>query len=185
MALSAATWYLKLKGFLPAWFFEVEYYQKAHFLGMAGLFADLQTELDDHVTETFIASSTGDFLDMHGDERSLPRMSGEGDPSYSVRVRNLSNQSNGPTIKRIVDGLLAVGTCFISEDYANNVFLSREQFISRKELLLDRIMNAFSVVLERQIPDPSGEVYNIVGSTINRIKAFGCPYRVIVLTEDI
>lgn len=183
MALTQAQWLEKLKSFLPAWFFQEEHYQEAHFNALAKLLATLQADCEEHKAATFITQAEDEYLDSLGEERSTPRIDGESDATYAARVRNLANQSNKQAIKALVDDLLIVGTCIIAEDdYGGGTFCDRGEYANRAALLIERIRNTFTVLVDKQTGDPSAMFVALV-EAVDRAKALGTLYRVIERTE--
>jgi hypothetical protein len=154
MALTKEQWFLKLKGWVPVWVLEDPQFQSAHFYALAKLLATLQAEMETQKALTYIGTASAPELDLHGSERSTPRISMELDGSYKVRIRSLANKVNKPALKQIVDDLLLVGECIIIEDYEGGSFYSREYFYNRGALTLEFIHNAFSVVFDNQRPEP-------------------------------
>lgn len=204
MALTKAQWYEKLKGFVPSWFLEEEEYQKAHLMGLAAVMEKLQLEVDNHVAQTFISQSEGEYLDAHGDERNIDRLTNELDAQYQLRVRNLNNTSNIPSIKSIVDKFLIIGESTIIEDYNSAFFFDREAFLNRSYIFFDEIYNAFSVIVEKQIHAPysfvnrenfldrsdyvgttesSDYVFSLILEAVNKAKALGTLFRIIERME--
>jgi hypothetical protein len=154
MALSKEQWYQKLKGWVPRWFFESSQYQSAHWYALAELLSTLQEEMEDHKKETYIAEASAPQLDLHGAERTTPRITAETNGSYQARIRALANKVNKPALKALVDELLLVGECTIVEDWQGSVFLDREYFYNRGALILDLIHNTFTVLFDNQRPQP-------------------------------
>jgi hypothetical protein len=154
MALSKEQWFQKLKGWVPTWFFEAASYQEAHFYALADLLSKLQTEMETHKSETFISTASAPQLDLHGAERTTPRLTAELNGSYQVRIRSLANKVNKPALKAIVDELLLVGECTIVEDWEGASFFSREAFFNRGALVIDLIHNTFTVLFDNQRPQP-------------------------------
>lgn len=212
MALTKAQWLAKLKSFVPSHLFEEELNLEAHFAGLAGVFAAIQEDQEDHTTETFILDSEGNFLDEHGNERSLKRVAGEVDPIYSERVRNIINQSNCPAIKALIDPFLINGESRIVEHWKEAPFVDRALpgrlgvFANRKDTFIDVRYNAFSILVDQQIPAPitfadrslpgrvgsfcdrgdvggfdgsSQKVFDLIVDAVNEVKALGTVYRVI------
>ena len=79
MALTKEQWYNQLKSLYPKWFFEITENQKAHLQGFAGILAQVHSDFEDHFAESMITTANGDFLDMHGAERSIDRLPNEFD----------------------------------------------------------------------------------------------------------
>jgi len=204
MGLSQAQWYAKIKTWVPNWWFEEIENQQAVFQGLAKVLAELEVELDAHITETFICQADGDYLDEHGLERNLTRKTGESDADFCTRIRNLTNSTNCPAIKSLVDDLLEVGEATIVEDYNAAFFCDREAFLNRGHLLLDQIYNAFSIIVDKQVHAPYSfldreyfatrenfigrndsaiELFELIVEAVNRAKALGVLYRVIERLE--
>jgi len=181
MAQSQAQWYEKLKGFVPKWWFEQEKLAPAIFQAMAAVYAEAELKIENNQKETFILQADGDYLDAHGDERTVPRLPSEADDFYRQRVRNIVNSSNYPDIKALVDSLLINGESTIREHaYGDIVCFSRESFYSRAEVLTDAWYNVFSIIVDNQLHEPysfySRENFlsreDFVGSTTSDIKIF-------------
>lgn len=204
MAKTKAQWYEKLKGWLPTWWFEKIQNQEAVLRGMAAILERLELSLDEHYDETFILKAYGPYLDEHGGERNTPRNAYELDPSYANRIRNIVNTTNCPAIKAAVDALLEVGTSIIREDFEGSPFFDREYFFSRGDIMVETIINTFSIIVDRQVHAPysfysrenfcdredfigrnesSLELFQLIIDLVNRNKAFGTLYRVIERVE--
>ena len=204
MALTQAQWYAKLRSFFPRWYFQEEQNQTAHLQGLASLLATVQDEVDGHVANTMLLTAAGEYLDEHGLERAVARLTSEMDAEYRIRVQSLANQSNKPAIKAIVDALLINGESIILEDYEAQIFASREAFLNRGHLLLEQVFNAFSIVVDPQIHAPysfcdreyfadrenyigqaesSQLVFDLILAAVNRVKAFGALVRIIERLE--
>jgi hypothetical protein len=114
-ALTQQQWYDKIKRFLPSWYFEDLNHQHGHLMGLSKLMETFQADVAAHIGETFIETAAGDFLDEHGDERTVLRLSGELDPSYRERIRILTNTVTYTNLKNLVDALLDSGN-LLTED---------------------------------------------------------------------
>lgn len=204
MKLTADQWFAKLKTFVPPWFFEEEENNVAHFRGLSKVLEAVQSDAQDHLDETFLLSSSGDFLDSHGNERSTERTTDEFDAQYSFRVQNLTNRSNLPDIKRIVDRLLIAGEASILEDKDAPVFAGRDYYVDREEILIEQILNTFSIIVDKQLHEPysfadreyfegrehfvgqaesSEYVFDLIVAEVNKSKASGTFYRVLERLE--
>ena len=195
-----AQWYERLKGWVPAWWFEEEENNEAVFQAIAAVCAKLDSVGLQHVTQTFICQAEAGYLDEHGAERNTPRFAGELDVQYRIRVKNIINSSNCPAIKGIVDALLDVGEATIVEDFDSAIFLNSEEFYNRGSILVTEIMNTFSIIVDNQVHAPysfytreyfygrehfigtnesSLELFQLIVEAVNRAKALGTLYRVI------
>jgi len=205
MALSQSQWYELLKANLPEWFFEKEDLNAAIYQGIAKAMATVHEDLDCHFDETNIDTATTETLDeTFGDIRTIPRFPNEQNDQYRQRLKNLSNQSNCPDIKAIVDLLLIVGESTIIEDDDSGVFCNREHFLNRRELLIDPVTNAFSIVVDQQLHEPysfcdrenfsnredyvgqaesSQFIFDLIVEAVSRNKLCGTFYRIIELVE--
>lgn len=205
MGLSQSQWFDKLKSLYPSWFFEEELYQVAYLQGFALLLSEIQGDSDAHLLETYILEAHNGFLDAQGDERSIDRIALEFDDQYRVRVQNLTNQSNLPAIKRIVDKLLIVGESTVIEDWEALVFFDRDGYLNRGEILIDEVYNCFSIIVDKQKHEPysfldreesfcdreffwgmqesSDYVFSLILEAVNKAKALGVFYRVIERLE--
>ncbi len=200
MAKSKAKWKEIWKSLVPNWYFENPDHQEAHVSGFAAMMNQLEQDIEDHVDETFITRAMGLFLETHGDERNIPKLVGEFDAQYAIRVQNLANQSNCPDLKDIIDKLLIAGEATISEDFGIGCFANRECFVNRGELLLDPIYNVFNVIVDKQVHEPysfvdreffanrgdfvgqaesSDFVFQLILEQVNNNKALGTLYRII------
>lgn len=152
MALTQEQWYQKLKSWVPQWWFEQERYNIAVFKAIAKVFSELESDIEAHIDETFITRASDHFLDAHGSERNVDRLSLEVDSLYADRIRRIINQSNRVAIKRIVDAMLIVGECKLIEHGLEGPFASRGTYANRREIYTDRRWNQyFTVLIEKQI----------------------------------
>jgi hypothetical protein len=201
MALNQAEWYEKLKGFVPKWWFEKEETAPAIFQAMASVFADAERSIENNAKSTFILQSEAEVTDAHGDERNVERLPAEADPFYRERIRNIVNNSNYPTIKALVDSLLINGECVIREHfYGDMCFFSRENFMSRGEILTNSFYNVFSIIVDNQLHEPYSflsrenflsredfygstssdiKIFEQIVAAVNKSKAFGVLYRLL------
>lgn len=195
-------WFEKLKAAIPAHYFcdsdPVNF--EAIFQGLAAVFKRIGDALDNHFRETFICQAVDGYLDQHGVERNITRTSGETTFNYSQRIKNITNTTSCPEIKRVVDALLDVGEASITEDFNGGVFFQRESFFNRGEILITPIKDTFSIVVDKQVHAPfsffdrehffdredfigrlesSQELFELIVETVNRNKACGTLYRLI------
>lgn len=180
MAQTQAQWYDKLRMFVPSWWFEQEAHNVAVFQALAKVMATLESDLEAHQTETFIAQADGNFVDAHGEERSISRLPSESDLAYSGRIRNLVNKANSPAIKAMVDALLLVGTCTIREhDLGESIFMSRGSYCNRREVYTDIFYNSFTIVVSNQGVGASADAMMVsLARAVDDAKALGTLYRV-------
>lgn len=201
MALTKDQWFLKIKSWLPEWWFEKQNHQVAALYGLAAVLSELDQETDNHLAQTFISQSDAPVLDAHGDERNVDRLDGELNSPYSNRIRHIVNQSNPTALKALVDSLLTRGKSTIREHDTDRIFASRGSFLNRHEVFTDAFHNVFSIVVDKQVHAPYSFLSrgNFAGrgtfvgtgqsdtarlqaivAAVNKSKAFGVMYR---LTE--
>lgn len=202
MASSKDQVFNRLSGFVPDWWYQGEEggINEAVFYGIAAMFEKLEIELDNHIKETYICQAEGAYLNEHGSERNLTRNTGEINANFADRIKNITNTTSCEEIKRVVDALLPVGEAVIQEDGENALFLDRESFLNRGEILIDPVEPAFSIIVDNQVHDPlsflnreyflnredfigqqnsSLELFQLVVDTVNKNKACGVRYRLI------
>lgn len=121
MALTADQWYLKIKKFVPSWYFtndeKTVCYTRGSFKAIAAVFAQLQADTDSQQAATFIMQSSAPVLDLLGDERSLARRPGEIDATYAPEVRDVLFLPVGITqLQAVVNAALNNGVGFFREN---------------------------------------------------------------------
>ena len=202
MAATKQELFKRLKSFVPTWFFEedVDGINEAIFFAIAAVHERVNKALEEHIKETFICQAESGYLDEHGLERNLTRTAGEINPNFAQRIKNIANTTSCDEIKRVVDALLQVGESTIVEDGVQTVFANRESFLNRGEILIDAIENAFSIIVDNQVPVPlsflnrenflnredfigrqvsSLELFQLIVDQVNTNKACGTRYRLI------
>lgn len=200
MALTQNQWYLKLRQLVPAWVFERENYNDAIFKGMAKALEQSQLQYENHLKETFIDTAGEEFLDIHADERSVVRLPADTTSSYRQKIKNIINNANCPSLKALVDSLLIRGESTFVEHHSIDNFMNRGAFLNRNVIGADVLYNAFTILVDFQVPDPSGfftresflnreflqgsnesldSVFENIVETVNRNKAYGTVYRII------
>lgn len=199
MALDQDQWYFKLKGLVPAWVTR-ETHAQAVFKAIAKSLAEQQTVAENHFNETFIDTGSDDYVAMHGTERSVERLRLEGLSSYRERVKRTTNKSNVPAIKELVDALLIRGKCTLIEHHDAANFFGRGAYLNRNIIDFQVLYNAFTILIDYQIPEPrafydrgvflngefitgsaisSDTVFANVIDAVNKNKAYGTVYRLI------
>ena len=201
MALTQDQWFTKLKNLVPSWVFENKSENVAIFKGMAKVLEQSQKDLDSHIAETFIDSATEEYLLIHGEERSVDRLDGEFISAYRQRVKQIVSNSNLPAIKSLVDALLIRGesTIIVHSSESGN-FLDRLSFLDRNIIDFQVLYNAFTILIDYQIPEPtsfldrgvfldreflqgssisSDTVFSNIIKAVNKNKAYGTVYRLI------
>jgi hypothetical protein len=193
-------WSERLRSWVPSWFFERDKNSKAYFNALAAVLADCEERIAEHLAETFILTAQGDVVDLHGHERKVFRLPGEGDAAFANRIRYIVNNSHIVAIKALVDAILINGESIITEDYNAQIFCDRENFITPNSILLSQIIkDAFSVLIPFQVHAPysfcdrehfcgredfygrytsSDEVFASVVAAVEAARAAGCLFRV-------
>lgn len=200
MAMTQTQWEKRLKALLPSWFFTEENYNQAVISGFAAIFRAIEEDTDTHVLDSMIETSTDGYLDAHGDERQVVRLTDEKDAQYQIRVRNIQSQSDVKSLKAIVDQFLLQGESRVVEDYNLSLFLDADAYLDRGLMLIEDAENCFSIVVEHQVQDAvafmddgffmdvdffgsddesSEYVFNLIMEAVNTNKAEGCHYRII------
>jgi hypothetical protein len=179
--LTKEQWLQKLKGFVPAWVFEKEDRAEAIFTGLAAVLAEAHKDYRESLAETFIQSASEEFLNLHGEERSIERLEDESLQTYADRVRVIERPPSVAAIRQLLDAILINGRGVIIEHHKPTNFLNRGAFLNRNLIDFDVLYNAFTILIKPQIPPGNEEsdikiIRNLV-SAINKNKAFGVNYR--------
>jgi hypothetical protein len=200
MSLTKNQWFDKVKSLVQSWVVQ-EDNAKSIFMGVAAALEQAEKDYLNHIDQTFIDSSELEYVQLHGDERSVIKLDDESIHSYRNRVKRITNQSNIPDIKAIVDALLIRGkSTLIEHTNQSGAFLDRGFALNRDIIDYDVLYNAFTVLIDYQIPEPnaflnreaftdreflngsitsSDTVFENVIKAINQNKAFGVVYRLI------
>jgi hypothetical protein len=201
MSLTQDQWNKKLRSLVPSWVFERNVEAAKIFNAAAKCLAELQKDASDHIKETFIDDGSDEYVALHGEERSVPRLDNESLGSYRERVKLIVNKSNVPAIKAIVDALLIRGQSTIVEHTGQTgSFFNRNSFLNRNVLEFQVLYNAFTIIIEYQVPEAtsffnreaflnreflngsnlsSDTVFANVIKAVNEAKALGTVYRLI------
>ena len=181
MALTKAQWLAKIEAMVPSWFYKETEVGAALLSALAAVCSDLQEDIEANRDKTFISRATQGVLDTHGAEREISRLPNERAGTYSVRVRNLFDQSSIPALTSLVDQILIRGHSRIQDDYDNLSFCNREVFCNQGAVLLaDQIYNTFTIFVDNQLHDPYaflGREYfasreDFIGATDSPIELF-------------
>ncbi len=201
-ALTQQQYFEKLKAMVPDWYFLNERLNVATFQGIAAVFARLHESAEEHFKETMIKTPNASelFLDAHGEERNVTRLPSEADPIYSERIRNITNLSDNPAIKSIVDALLVNGESIVRDGFNSRLFLNRETFYNRGDIFSDIFYNVFTIIVENQLHEPysfmnrenflsredffgatesSLAIFEQIAAAVDKAKAFGVLYRIL------
>lgn len=200
MALTKAEWLENLRSWVPRWFLDSPAYQEATFSALAQILSDAQAEAEEQSSQTYLSDSEKPYLDLHGDERNTARLTNESDQLYRVRITNLTNKSNKPAIQAIVSDLLINGAASVLEDFESDIYFGRSAYMNRAHLFIEKIKNAFSVVIDNQTHSPFSffgrehfmdredfagtleapqELFDAILEAIKNVKAFGTLFRVV------
>jgi hypothetical protein len=90
MAQTLQQWHDKVIKWVPSWYFENRYGNAVAdgcFWAMAAVLQQVEQDMDDQQNATFIMQAVAPILDLHGDERSIYRTSGEADDVYDVQIQ--------------------------------------------------------------------------------------------------
>jgi hypothetical protein len=203
--LTQEQWYDKLESWIPTWYFLTEDNQVAHLQALAFILSYHDGQVHEHVRQTFITYAEDEVLNEFARNRGIERLPGELDAQFRIRIRNISNDSDCPTLKSLIDSILMAGEATIIEDFESQLFLNREQFYSRDSILVEQIENVFTILVDKQLHEPysfhsreyfmdrdyfigtglsSDYVFNLIQAIVDENKATGTLYRVIERLES-
>lgn len=171
-------WYARLRSWVPGWVFEEEKANVALFMGMARVLELIQSDVEILFGQTMIDEAESPFLELHGDERNVFRISGESDAAFRIKIKTKSTkpQVSLPDIELIVNSLITEGVARIIEDWKGDTYCDRGSFLNRRNILVDPIDHAFTILVDTQ-SDTS--IFQILVEAVNRAKAFGVVYRIV------
>lgn len=114
---------------------------------------DVELAVEAAVEQTYIDQATGRWLDLHGSERSKPRLTGEQDPPYRVRIRAIENMVTRPAIiARVAAMLLVTAPKWYLFEHENDApFYSRGAFLNRDARAFAE-REAFTLFIPPQVP---------------------------------
>jgi hypothetical protein len=206
MAKTQAQWFSTLKSWVPEWFFLTDGANVAILQGIAKTLEASGLDLDEQKMQTYILESAAPYLDLHGFERTVERISGEFDAQYALRIRlkSLVSQLSKPSIISLVNALLIRGVASIREDFSGSIFVDRDEYINRGSIVIEPIHNTFTLLVDKQIRGPhsfvdreyfsdrsdfvgnsesSEYVFELILNAVNQNKALGVFYRIIERLE--
>lgn len=199
MGLTQDQWTGKIKNLVPSWVARNPK-SEAVFKSIGKVLSQVQDDYLTHVEETYIDTGSDDYVGLHGQERSVERLTEENLSSYRQRVKLITNQSDLPNIKKVVDSMLIRGEATIIEHHEASNFLGRSSFLNRNIIDFEVLYNAFTILIDYQIPEPtsfynmesflnreflngssvsSDKVFENIIKAVNKNKAFGTVYRLI------
>lgn len=200
MALTRDQWLQKITNWIPRWWFEQELYPTAVYSAIAGIFAQLDEDVDDQVAATFIDQSVPPILDLLADERNEAPITGEDISVYRARIKLITSQTQKAKIKALVDSLLLTGECQIIEAPVDAPYCSRRAFCSRGAVPLGFRQNYFLILVPPQTHVPYtfasrsyftsrehfvgsistlNTVYATIIAAVDKAKAFGVMYGIL------
>lgn len=201
MALTQEQWFNKLSSYVPSWVFQEDKNATAHYQGLAKALEALQGSAEDHIKETYITTSSGEFTDLHGKDRNEVRTATDTPETFKARIREIINSSNVPALKALVDSMLISGESTIVEHHSAEVFCDAGAFLDVNVIPVgDLLYDFFTVIINHQIPPASTfcdidafcdntymtgavesdpKLFQGIIEAINKNKALGTEYRLI------
>ncbi len=219
MSTTVVQWHDKLVKFVPSWWFEnngVEYarivtedgdtfidedgnifvtegqgdHADALFYAIASIFQQIQLDTENAQTSTFILDSDAPVLDLHGDERTLPRNTGESDASYQTRIQNCLFLNVGVAqISASVNAVLNNGEGFFFENFNYGFYDDPDITETNGFLYFDdyysiwiseaKWYNWWTLIIPEQVANQA-QVFLDVVSVIEANKALGTTYDIVV-----
>lgn len=150
MGITQQQYFDKITKFVPSWWFTTYKYTPALFQAIAGVFSQISADCDDQQRETFITQANAPFLDLHGEERTKPRVVGELDPAYALRIQQITSQTDYADLLANINNVLLVKGAKILQPPKDKLYLSRGSFCSRDEYIDSFGLNYFIVVIPKQ-----------------------------------
>lgn len=124
MARDAAAFRAHVERIAPAWMQDLAPGAADALLhGLAAIWAEVEGALETQHGRGFIQVADGAWLDAHGKERNVRRLSGESDTSYSDRIRQFDDAVTRDAILAAVDSMLGAGQARMHEFRRDGAFL--------------------------------------------------------------
>ena len=181
-------WLDRLRSLVPSWVSSLFFNAQAKALDA------LEKNLEEHISQTFVDTARGEFLDLIGNGRGRPRQEGEPDSRYRARIKVLTNSSSCPALKALIDPILPTGEAFVGR--LERPFFNGDFFLNGGTVLRDEIeeKNTFAVIVPNQdLPArsffngdfflnggsffgslrPSGQLFDSIVQIVENEKAFG------------
>ncbi len=193
MALTLDQWKAKISKWVPSSFFidngvERKDISNAMFYAMAAVFQQVEQDMSDQYDATFILDSEAPILDLLGDERSVPRLPGQLDPSYAINVQNsLFLQVGRLELETVINNALFVGSVFLLENenygFFDDADISDTQGIPyfddhyTRWIDLTKWYNWWTAIFpdQNEAPDQFAVFANVIAAIENN-KAYGTTY---------
>lgn len=188
-------WFAKLKKWVPSWYFENKFNRnvavtEAIFYGAAAVYQQIEQDMLDQQAATFLLSSPGPIIDLLGDERSLPRIAGESDASYEVRVQNSLFRNVGEVeLQALIDSQLHVTPSFLIENEQDFFFDDADVSLTHgipyfddywsRFLMIEKTYNWWTVIIPLQTGGVDATIMTNVIAIIEANKALGTTYDVL------
>lgn len=199
MAQTQSQWLAKISKFVPGWYFEDKEqdvcFTVGVFNGVAAVFAQIAADADDQQASTFILDSAAPVTDLHGDERTLPRLTSEADGSYAARIQNCLFQPVGDQkLLAVINASLnnGVGVMIENEVYGfyddpdtteNPGFLYFDDYWSRW-LSTTKWYNWWTLITPEQTAGDQTVIKTNLVAAIETNKALGTTYDIKYETDD-
>lgn len=186
-------WHDKIERWVPSWWFQNQFGNQiadAIFWGQAAVYQRIEQDMLDQQSSTFITQSPAPIIDLLGDERSLPRNSGESDSAYESRVQNcLFLAVNETEIQAVVNADLNNGSVFFIENFSYGFFddadltetpgfLYFDDYWSRV-LDVTKFYNWWTLIVPLQTGGTDATIQAAVVSAIEANKALGTTYDIL------
>ena len=143
-------WYLRLKSWVPAWFWEKEEVNKAHFMALAHLLWAHEQATLEKVSQTFIMQAEGRYLDHLAKEMGYTRLAGETDAELRDRIRSVTNDVNRPALELIIQNI-AGATFKFFEWETDSSFFNRGTFLDTGILTTAAKTSRFWIYIQNSV----------------------------------
>lgn len=198
---SRSQWLNRLKSWVPRWLFNETKYSDAVYESIAQELSSVQSRTSESIDSTYIDKAIGSYLDLIGSDRAVSRRLGEDDLTYAARIKTTRTKSDCDKISlmNLINSVLINGTCVILDDFESEIYLNRDSYLNRGFIFSEKVVNGFTVIVEKQIHDPYSflnrenfinfdyigqnesdlRVFEVLIDIINSNKAFGTMFRIV------
>lgn len=174
-------WIAKIKTWLPAWYYQEGKDLESAIIGaIAEVFVSAEVEAEEYLAQTFISEATGGNLALTGSERGVEKLPNETEEEFRERIRASAviSYANPEALKLLVDRILVNGECEFQDHFNTRLFLNRRVCANRKQVIIQRIENGFTVIFEKQV-NPTALTYQLILKVLSDNKAFGVMFSIV------
>jgi len=139
----------------PWWLRDAAEVEDAIFQAFAKVFERIEAAEQTLFDRTFIGLADGSWLDQHGQEREISRLTGESDAGYRPRIQTIEDKVTIPAVVAGVNAVLLVGVATLEEHQQDGFYLTNAGSVSPSGFLDNGTLyegsRCFTVTIQHQL----------------------------------